>query len=177
VEEVKKFNSSSAVFLTYLIIKTAPLVAVVFYFYNWEMSLVSALILSVIILIYSGSTNHNFTLRENNISVKPVLFFWRRELSILYTEINNAEIKFSVGKDSRQWVLIHYKDSLKIKASQKFRCDWLHRQEAEEDEEEKHDHSGNELFEMLEDEDFYEGSLEHLRDELNKNNLSVKEIF
>ena len=37
--------------------------------------------------------------------------------------------------------------------------------------------SSDELFEMLEDEDFYEGSLEHLRDELNKNNLSVKEIF
>ena len=179
METGKKFNSSSGVFLIYLILKTAPLVAVVFYFYNWEMSLLTAFVLSAAILLYSGSTNHNFVLSENNLSVKPVLFFWHRERSILYSEIENAEIKFSVGKDNRQWILIHYKDSVKVKTSQKFRCDWLHRQDAEDDEDDDHDHdhSGNELFEMLEDEDFYEGSLEHLRDELKKNNLTVKEIF
>ena len=171
-----KFQSITSVFLTYLILKSAPIPAVVYYFFGWQASALSAVFLLLIILLYSGSTNHHFTLARDFISIHPSLFFWKADISIAYANIQSVEIKFAAPKDNRQWLLLHYKDATGRLLSQKYRCDWLHTQEPE-GEEDDHEHPEGELFELLEDEDFYDGSLEQLMAELRNREILVEGLF
>lgn len=176
MQKTLHFQSTISVFLLYLILKFAPITAVVYYFGNAYMALITGFILLLIILIYSGLTNHHFSLHATNLDVIPSLFFWKNKQSISYQEIQDIEIKYSTTEDNVQWVLIRSQSPTGVIRTQKYRCDWLHRQDPPELEEEAHDHPEHELFELLEDEDFYDGSLEQLCHELKAKGLPVREV-
>ena len=69
----------------------------------------------------------------------------------------------------RQWLQIQTKDTVIC-----FRCDWLHRQDPPEDEDDHHEQPEGELFELLEDEDFYKGSIEQLLDLLRNQKIDLQ---
>ena len=171
------FQSAISVFLTYLVLKTAPLSALVYYFHSWEAALIVQLFLFIIILIYSGFNNHHFSLEEKQLIVYPALFFWQAKQAIPYTNIVAVEIKYASEKNNQQWLLVYFKKSPIKGLPTKFRCNWLHMQDPPEIEDDHdHGHPEHELFELLEDEDFYDGSLEQLADELRKKGLKVKAV-
>lgn len=164
----KTFQSTTSVFLTYLIFKAAPIVALVYYFSCWEYAFLSAIVLFVAIITYSDRTNHNFRLEEERFVVLPSLFFWKKEFGIAYKEIKSIRIKYAQEKDSRQWLEIEALG----KQNYRYRCDWLHTQDPP-DEEDDHELPEGELFEILKDEDFYKGSLNELEDMLRTKGVLV----
>ena len=171
------FKSTVSVYLTYLIFKAAPIVAVVYYFTNWYWAIPTSIALLVIILIYSGTNNHHFDLTPNSLVVHPILSFWKKPVKFQLEEIQTLSIKYAAEKDSRQWLEVTQKTT---STTQKFRCDWLHLPDPEEDDDHHdHDHgsSSHELFELLEDEDFYNGSLQHLADSLKTAGITVQELY
>lgn len=169
-----KFTSTVSVFLTYLILKAAPISAVVYYFSNWQYALLSGIVLLIVILLYSGLTNNHFSLTPTHLIVHPSLFFWKKDLEIPYSEIHSIQIKYAVSKDNRQWLAIRKTAREK---PQIYRCDWLHQQDPPEEDEDDHEHgsASHELFQLLEDEDFYDGSLEHLANVLRSQSVLVTE--
>lgn len=178
MQKTQHFQSAVSVFLIYLVFKAAPITAVVYYFFDWQWALFSAVLLLSIIFVYSGLTNHHFSLGSEQLTIRPSLFFWKKPLSIPYQDIGSIEIKFSGEKDNRQWLKITStnagKTALKMK---QYRCDWLHMQDPPDDEDDDHGHPEHELFELLEEEDFYEGSLEQLSNELQTKGLSVTQLI
>lgn len=176
MQQTLKFQSTVSVFLVYLVLKAAPISAVVYYFYNWQASLLTAVLTLVIILIYAGRSNHDFSLSSTELIIQPSIFIWRPTQYIPYVNIQGIEVKYSAGRDNRQWLLVHYEDRQNNRISKKYRCDWLHMQDPPDDEE-HHDEPEHELFELLEDEDFYNGSLEHLSNELRDRGLRIKDMI
>lgn len=170
---IKTFQSSTSVFLTYLIFKASPVVALVYYFFNWPLALLSAVLFLASILIYSGKNNHHFTVDSERLIIHQSLFFWIKDAGISYKEIKSIEIKYANEKDNRQWLLI---DALG-KKKYIYRCDWIHTQDPPEDEDDHHQLPEGELFELLENEDFYKGSLNELADVLREKKLDVKEFL
>lgn len=173
MENTLQFQSTVSVFLTYLILKTAPLVAVVYYFFTWQLALLSAVILLLIILAHSTYTNHNFNLHKDGLSIAPSIPIGQQTHSFDYTSIQSIEIKYAKEKDSRQWLVVYLKKNKKLF---RFRCDWLHLQDPPDEDEDDHGQLEHELFELLEDEDFYKGSLQHLSNELQNKGIQVREI-
>ena len=173
MENNLQFQSTVSVFLTYLILKAAPLVAVVYYFFTWQLALLSALLLLLVILIHSACTNHDFSLSEHHLIISPSIPLGQKNQQFDYSSIQSIEIKYAKEKDSHQWLNIHLK---KTKKHLQFRCDWLHLQDPPDEDEDDHGHPEHELFELLEGEDFYKGSLQQLSTELRKKGLSIQEI-
>lgn len=173
MEDTLQFKSTVSVFLTYLILKAAPLVAVVYYFFNWQLALLSALILLLIILIHSAHTNHNFRINKQSLSISPSIFVGQKSHTFDYTSIQFIQIKYAKEKDQHQWLAIHLKENKELL---RFRCDWLHMQDPPDEDEDDHGQPEHELFELLENEDFYEGSLQQLSNELRNRGLRVEEI-
>lgn len=173
MEKSLQFQSTVSVFLTYLILKTAPLVAVVYYFFTWQLALLSAVILLLIILAHSAYTNHNFSLHKDNLRISPSIPVGQQTYHFDYTSIQGIEIKYAKEKDSRQWLTVYLKKNKKLF---RFRCDWLHLQDPPDEHEDDHGQLEHELFELLEDEDFYDGSLQHLSHELQNRGIPVREI-
>lgn len=169
------FKSAVSVYLTYLFFKAAPLVAVVYYFTNWYWAILAAIILLIVILIYSGHTNHHFEVNNHKLLVHPILSFWKKQTEFPFDSITTVQIKYAVEKDNRQWLVI---TTNKTTTPLKYRCDWLHLPDLEDDDEHDHEHGpeSHELFELLEDEDFYSGSLQHLADSLKKVGIVVQEV-
>lgn len=167
------FQSTVSVSLTYLILRTAPLVAVVYYFFTWQLALLTAFLLLLIILIHSTYTNHNFSINEDTLTISPSITFGQKTHSFDFSSIQFIEIKYAQEKDQRQWLKIHFN---KRKTHLQFRCDWLHMQDPPDEDEDDHGHPEHELFELLEGEDFYNGSLEQLSHELRNRGLQVQEI-
>jgi len=169
------FKSTVSVYLTYLIFKAAPLVAVVYYFSDWNWAALTAVLLLIIILIYSGLTNHHFELSDRSLITHPILLFWKKRTEFPLDSIKNIQIKYAVEKDSRQWLIVTTNQASK---ALKFRCDWLHLPDPDEEDDHDHEHGpdSHELFELLEDEDFYQGSLQHLADNLKKAGIAVQEV-
>lgn len=173
MENTLHFKSTVSVFLTYLILKAAPLVAVVYYFFTWQLAVLSAFVLIIIILIHSTSTNHNFSINKHSLTISPSISWGQKSHTFEYTSIQYLEIKYAKEKDNKQWLAIQPK---KNKALLHFRCDWLHTQDPPDEDEDDHGHPEHELFELLEDEDFYEGSLQQLCAELRHRGVKVQEI-
>jgi len=107
------------------------------------------------------------------LSIFPSIPIGQKSHTFDYTSIQFIEIKYAKEKDSRQWLSIYLK---KTKKPLHFRCDWLHMQDPPDEDEDDHGQPEHELFELLEDEDFYEGSLQQLSVELNNRGLQVQEI-
>jgi hypothetical protein len=173
VENTLQFKSTVSVFLTYLILKVAPFVAVIYYFFTWQLALLTALVLLGIILIHSAYTNHNFSLNKHSLVISPSIPFGQKTYNFDYQSIQSIEIKYAQEKDDHQWLTIHLKKTKKLLC---FRCDWLHMQDPPEEDEDDHEHPEHELFELLEGEDFYDGSLQHLSNELRNRGVQVQEI-
>ncbi len=168
-----QFKSTVSVFLTYLIFRTAPFVAAVYYFFTWQLALLTGLILLLIILIHSARTNHNFSISNQSLTVLPSIPLVQKPQSFDFASIQGIEIKYAREKDNHQWLTIYRKEAPN---TLRFRCDWLHLQDPPDEDEDDHGHPEHELFELLEDEDFYAGSLQQLRDELRNRGLRVKEV-
>lgn len=168
-----QFNSTISVFLTYLIIRGAPLVAVIYYFFTWQWAVVTGLILLIAILIHSAYTNHNFSLSNQKLTISPSISLGQKTHTFDYTSIRFIQIKYAKERENIQWLTIHLNNAPK---PIRFRCDWLHVQDPPDEDEEDHGHPEHELFELLEDEDFYEGSLQQLSNELRKKGINVQEI-
>jgi hypothetical protein len=173
VENTLQFQSTVSVFLTYLILKAAPFVAVVYYFFTWQLALLSALVLVGIILIHSAYTNHNFSLNKHSLTISPSIAFGQKMHRFDYSSIQSIEIKYAQEKDQHQWLTVHLKETQKLL---RFRCDWLHIQDPPEEDEDDHEHPEHELFELLENEDFYNGSFQQLSNELRNRGVQVQEI-
>jgi hypothetical protein len=173
VENTLQFQSTVSVFLTYLILRVTPFVAIVYYFFTWQLALLIALVLLVIIIIHSARANHNFTINHQSLNIRPSIFFGQKSHSFDYTSIKTIEIKYAREKDNHQWLAIHFKETSKIL---RFRCDWLHMQDPPDEDEDDHGHPEHELFELLEDEDFYAGSLQQLSQELRNRGVQIQEI-
>ncbi|MBL4649924.1 MAG: hypothetical protein JKY03_09340 [Aureispira sp.] len=173
MENTLQFKSTVSVFLTYLILKAAPFVAIVYYFFTWQLALLSALVLLGIILIHSAYTNHNFSLNKHSLTISPSIAFGQKTHSFDYQSIQSIEIKYAQEKDDHQWLMIRLKKTKKLLC---FRCDWLHMQDPPNEEEDDHEHPEHELFELLEGEDFYNGSLQQLSNELRNRGVQVQEI-
>jgi hypothetical protein len=171
VEKILHFQSTVSVFLTYLILKAAPLVAVVYYFSTWQWALLSAFILLLIILIHSAYNNHNFSINDDSLTISPSMPFGQKTHCFEFSSIKSIEIKYAQEKDQQQWLRIHFKKTKKLLH---FPCNWLHMQDPPD--EDDHEHPEHELFELLEDEDFYDGSLQQLSHELRNRGVQVQEI-
>jgi hypothetical protein len=154
-------------------LKAAPLVAVVYYFFTWQLALLCAVILVLMILIHSAFTNHNFSLDKQCLSISPSIPLGQKKHTFDYTSIQSIQIKYAQEKNQHQSLSIHLKKTKKLLH---FRCDWLHTQDPPDEDEDDHGHPEHELFELLEEEDFYEGSLQHLCNELRKRGVKVQEI-
>ncbi|WP_052597965.1 hypothetical protein [Aureispira sp. CCB-QB1] len=173
VQHTLQFQSTVSVFLTYLILKAAPAVAVVYYFFTWQLAILSAVLLLAIILAHSAYTNHNFQISKHDIQISPSISITQQVQTFDYKSIEYIEIKYSQEKDNKQWLAIQLKNNSKI---HRFRCDWLHMQDPPDEDEDDHGHPEHELFELLEDEDFYEGSLQQLSTELRNRGVEVREV-
>lgn len=175
-KQTLEFRSNTGIFLWYAIAKWLPLVAVVYYFSTLLVTLITAALLLAFVLLYSGLTNHWFSLEQDTLLIHPVLLFWKPIQRFPLTKIDQIQIKGFHEQDRRQWLSILTQNS---QTPVKFRCDWLHLQDPPEEEEHahEHEHPEHELFELLEEEDFYEGSLQHLAQELSKQNISVQFHF
>ncbi|CAA6808637.1 MAG: Unknown protein [uncultured Aureispira sp.] len=123
--------------------------------------------------MHSAYTNHNFSLNEHRLTISPSIFLGQRTQHFEYTSIQSIEIKYAQEKDQRQWLCIHLKNT---KQQQLFRCDWLHMQDPPDEDEDDHGHPEHELFELLEGEDFYKGSLQQLSHELSSRGVQIQEI-
>jgi len=173
VENTLQFKSTVSVFLTYLILKAAPFVAIVYYFFTWQLALLSALIVLLLILIHSAHTNHNFSINNHHLTIYPSIPVGQKTQTFDYKSIQSIEIKYAQEKDDHQWLMIRLKKTKKLLC---FRCDWLHMQDPPNEEEDDHEHPEHELFELLEGEDFYNGSLQQLSNELRNRGVQVQEI-
>lgn len=176
MQQLQYFQSTVSVFLTYLILKAAPITAVVYYFFDWQFALASAFVLLGVILCYSGFSNHHFSLDKAQLNIHPSLFFWQKTIRIPYKTILSIEIKYSSEKDGRQWLNITTNDSTSTQEN-KYRCDWLHMQDPPDEDEKGHGHPEHELFELLENEDFYEGSLEQLSHLLQQRGIKITSLI
>lgn len=168
-----QFNSTISVFLTYLILRVAPLVAVVYYFFTWQWAIIVGLILLIAILIHSAYTNHNFSLDNKRLQISPSIPLGQKVHTFDYTSIKFIQIKYAKERENVQWLAVHLKNASK---PIRFRCDWLHVQDPPDEDEDDHGQLEHELFELLEDEDFYDGSLQQLSDELRKRGLNIQEV-
>lgn len=171
---ITHFKSASSVFISYLLIRAAPITAFVFYFSNWQDATIAALLLCITIISYAMRNNHNFAIHNNQLIITPILFQWKKDKLIELDKTKKVKVKLSDDKDARQWLEFICKD--KIPESTRYRCDWLHRQDPPEAEEDHHEHPEGELFDLLEDEDFYKGSAEHLIDLLHAEGVVVEFI-
>ena len=163
------FRSAASVFVSYLLIRAAPITALVFYFSNWQYTLIAAGLLSTIVLIYALRSNHHFTLHAEALIVTNIAKIGRKSWQFPYCQIENIRYQLSSEADPRQWLQIQTKDTVIC-----FRCDWLHRQDPPEDEDDHHEQPEGELFELLEDEDFYKGSIEQLLDLLRNQKIDLQ---
>lgn len=164
----QNFQSETSIFLSYLILKIAPLIALIYYIYNWNYALLALIALIIIIISHSKKNNYHFRLEEKNLVIYQSLSFRKKEISIPYEQIKSIHIKYAKEKDSRQWLKINT-----IKQNNHcYRCDWLHTQDPP-SEEEHHELPEGELFDLLAEEDFYKGSLNELGDLLTTKGILV----
>jgi hypothetical protein len=162
------FKSAAAVFVSYLFIRAAPLTALIYYFSDAYYAFFSAFLLGSLILLYALRHNHHFLMHQKQLVVSSIGLIGQKKWYFEYDKITAVYYKLSDDNDSRQWLCIEIK-----KNSRLFRCDWLHRQDPPETEDDQHQHPEGELFELLEDEDFYKGSIEQLLDLLRAKNIEL----
>ncbi|BDS14803.1 hypothetical protein [Aureispira anguillae] len=177
MQKTLHFQSTVSVFLIYLILKAAPLVAVVYYFSDWSIATPVAIVLLLTILIYSALTNHDFSIEHQQLTIVPSIFFWKKAIYVPYATIEQIEIKYAHERDNRQWLTIFSNDKTGQLQAKKYRCDWLHMQDPPDEDDDDHGHPEHELFELLENEDFYQGSLEQLAHELTIKGVTIKTVF
>ena len=152
------FKSPVGVFIFYHCIKALTFSAFVLYFLDFYYFSVSIGFMLMVILINAYRNNVFFIITEKELIVKDV-FFGSVLNKFLFNDVEKIEIKFSFEKDQRQWLALRYHKDTKI-FSKKFRCDWLHHMDASIAD---HDDSlEHELFELLKDEDFFDGSIQQL---------------
>lgn len=163
------FQSEISLSLAYLFVRVAPLVAFVFYFTTPFWTLLTALGLSFLLLWAARQHNYRFVGQANNLQIAPS--FWSSDPPIhySYSNIQAAAIKISSRQDKRQWL------ALKDQTGQwrRFRCDWLHEQDPPSVDEHEDTTPQHELFELLDEEDFYQGSIQHLAYFLQQKGISV----
>lgn len=169
-----QFKSASSVFISYLLIRAAPITAFVYYFSNWQAAFIVAILLCILIICFAMRNNHNFAIHNKQLIITPILFQWKKDKLIELDKMEKVMIKLSDDKDARQW--LHFYDKDQQSDSLRYRCDWLHRQDPPEAEEDNHEHPEGELFDLLEDEDFYQGSAEHLIDLLRAEGINIEFI-
>lgn len=168
--KVLVFKSEIGLFLSYLLVRTAPLVALAFYFTSFGGALITTVLLLLILLWAARRHNYRFTGQAEALLIEPS--FWATSPPIYYSyqNIQAATIKCSNRQDRRQWLALqdqtgHWK---------RFRCDWLHEQDPPSVDEHDDDTPQHELFELLDEEDFYQGSIQHLAYFLQQKGISVQ---
>ncbi len=162
------FKSAAAVFVSYLFIRAAPLTALIYYFSNAYYAFFSACLLGSLILLYALKYNHHFLISQKQLVVSSIGLIGQKKWYFDYDKITAVSYKLADDKDNRQWLCIETKTNRQL-----FRCDWLHRQDPPETEDDQHQHPEGELFELLENEDFYKGSIEQLLDLLGIKNIEL----
>lgn len=167
------FKSEIGLFLVYLLVRTAPLVALVFYFSNWLWAIIVALLLMILLVWAARYYNHCFLCHPTTLSIMPSFWQWSSPKTYTYTSIQQATLKIASRQDKRQWL------ALQDQAGnwKRFRCDWLHQQDPPSVEEHDDDRPQHELFELLDEEDFYHGSIQHLGYFLQQRGISIHIIF
>ena len=134
-----------------------PLLAVVYVVSNLWVALALAPLLLLVWWLWTWRAHHRFILTNNTLEVHRPFGPIRHPLhNISLNELARAEIRIGQGWDQRQWLVLHFANQ----TQQQWRCDALHEQDPP-DEDDHHDVPEHELFELLEEEDFYEGSLQH----------------
>lgn len=162
------FKSAAAVFVSYLLIRAAPLTAFIYYFSDGFYALLSAFLIATLILLYALKCNHHFLIHRKQLIVSRIGLLGHKKWYFDYDKITAISYKLADDKDSRQWLCVKSSNRKVL-----FRCDWLHRQDPPEAEDDQHQHPEGELFELLEDEDFYKGSIEQLLDLLQEQNVEL----
>jgi hypothetical protein len=167
------FQSEVGLFLVYLLVRTAPLVAVVFYFSNWLWAILAALLLIIVLIGAARYHNHRFLCQPSTLSITPSFWYWAKPATYTYTSIQQATLKIASRQDKRQWLALQDQTG----TWRRFRCDWLHQQDPPSVDEHDDDTPQHELFELLDEEDFYHGSIQHLGYFLQQQGISIQIIF
>jgi len=167
------FESEIGLFLVYLLVRTAPLVALVFYFSTWHWAIIAALLLMIMLVWAARYHNHRFLCHSTTLSIMPSFWYWGSPNTYVYTSIQQATLKIASRQDKRQWLALQDQTG----NWKRFRCDWLHQQDPPSVDEHDDDSPQHELFELLDEEDFYHGSIQHLGYFLQQQGISVQVIF
>lgn len=168
-EETFLFQSEIGLFLVYLFVRTAPLVAVVFYFTSYLVAALAGLLLLVGLLWAAKRNNHRFLLTPNSLQIKSS--FWSKGTiqNYPYSTIEQVTIKWANNSNKRQWLGVQDQTG----NWKRFRCDWLHQQDPPSVDEHDDDTPQHELFELLDEEDFYQGSIQQMAYILQQKGISV----
>lgn len=170
LEKPLLFKSEIGLFLAYLLVRTAPLVAVVFYFTHLFWTIIAAVLLIILLVWAARHHNYQFLCSKEQLQIEPSFWKFQAPISYPYSSIQQAQIKIASRQDKRQWLAL--KDT--TGSWKKFRCDWLHEQDPPSVDEHEDDTPQHELFELLEEEDFYQGSIQHLAYSLQQQGIVVQ---
>ncbi len=166
----KVFQSEIGLFLVYLLVRTAPLVAVVFYFTTVTAAVVVAIVLLAVLLWAARRNNHQFILHSTSLAIKTGFGAFGAPISYSYHQIQQAAVKLANRHDKRQWLALQDQTG----RWKKYRCDWLHQQDPPSVDEHDDNTPQHELFDLLDEEDFYEGSIQQMAFLLQKKGIFLQ---
>jgi hypothetical protein len=166
------FQSEVGLFLVYLLVRTLPLVAVVFYFTTWVEAALTALGLVLLLLWTARRHNHRFTVHATHLEIAPSFWPFSKPHTYSYKALTKVAVKIAHRGDRRQWITLH----TTTQQTQRYRCDWLHQQDPPSVDEHDDDGPQHELFDLLDEEDFYEGSIQHLVVLLQKKGVLLQPV-
>lgn len=134
-----------------------PILALAYLAGGWQLLLMLAVGLPLGWLYWVWSHNHRFVLTDTHLTIYHPFGNPTPLHRVSFDQLASVSIRLGRGWDQRQWLdlyTIH-------KVHTRWRCDALHEQDPPEPDDHHHDHPEHELFALLEEEDFYEGSLQH----------------
>ncbi len=155
-----RFAADVQVLSWYSWARALPVLALVYVCTNvWGM-LGAALFLGLGWTYWVWRHNHCFVLDEQVLFIERP--FWGQDpvYRVALDQLASVHIRLGQGLDQRQWLDLYQPDG----SHTRWRCDALHEQDPPDADDHHHAHDlpEHELFALLEEEDFYWGSLQHL---------------
>lgn len=156
-------------------LRLLPLIALLHYYVGSWLTLPLSTLLALAWTYWLWANNHRIRLHQGQLSAfRPFLLPFRTDttpvLQLSLAQLQRVNIRLGQGLDQRQWLDFYTDEGI----HHRLRCDNLHEQDPPEiDDHEHHDQPEHELFALLNDEDFYEGSLQHLAALFHQQGVSV----
>lgn len=140
--------------------RVLPVLALVYVCTNIWWMLGAALLIGLVWTYWIWKNNHRFILSEYHLHIERPFWGHKSLDRIPLQQLDRVHIRLAQGWDQRQWLDLYQTDGTHMR----WRCDALHEQDPPDadDHHHAHDMPEHELFALLEEEDFYWGSLQHL---------------